>query len=66
MLNAIKADYLPCEFFDMKYDLTYYALQNWRIKDDDRKILHRSIENWSVYSPNPCDLCLAHCKERVK
>lgn len=66
MLNAIKSDYLPCEWHEMKYDLTYYALQHWRIKDDDREFIEQAIKNWEIWTPNPCDRCLARCNERSR
>lgn len=66
MLNAIKSNYLPCEFFEIRYDLTNYALANWRIKQDDREFLEKALINWQTYNPNPCALCLAHCNKKVK
>lgn len=66
MLNAIKSNYLPCEWAQMKFDLTYYALKNWRIKDDDREFLEHAIQNWEIYNPNPCELCLAKCNQKEK
>lgn len=66
MLNAIKSDYLPCEFFEMRYDLTNYALANWRIKQVDREFLEQALISWQTYNPNPCALCLARCNERSR
>lgn len=66
MLNAIKSNYLPCEWADMKYDLTYYALTHWRIKDDDRDFLQRAMDNWTIYQPDPCALCLAKCNQKER
>lgn len=66
MLNAIKSNYLPCEFFEMRYDLTNYALANWRIKQDDREFLEKALISWQTYNPNPCALCLAKCNQRSK
>jgi len=64
MLNAIKSDYLPCEFFEMKYDLTYNALKNWRIQEEDKEFLERALVNWKTYDIDPCALCLAKCNEK--
>jgi len=66
MLNAVKADYLPCEFFEMKYDLTYNAIKHWRMPPEDREFLARAIKNWDVWNPNPCALCLAKCHDKQK
>lgn len=64
MLNAIKGDYLPCEFWNLKYGLTCNAINNWRMPDEDREFLKRAMDNWSVYDLDPCSLCLAKCKNR--
>ena len=61
MLNSIKSNYLPCEWEELKYELTYRAIMNWRIKEDDKEFLHRAIDNWQVWHRNPCELCLAKC-----
>lgn len=66
MLNAIKSNHLPCEFEEMKFDLTYKALINWRIKDDDKQFLREAIANWETWHRNPCELCIAKCNERSK
>ena len=64
MLNAVKNNYLGCEWEDMKYTLTYNAVKRWKIQDEDRDFLLRAIKNWESYHINPCDLCLFHCKEK--
>lgn len=64
MLNAIKANYLPCEFEELKVDLTYKALKYWRLSNEDREFLNKAIDNWQVWNRNPCELCLAKCNER--
>lgn len=66
MLNAIKSNHLPCEWEEMKFDLTYKALINWRIKDDDKKFLREAIANWEIWHRSPCELCIAKCNERSK
>ena len=66
MLNAIKSNYLPCEFEESKFELTYYAILNWRMPNDDREFLRRAIANWEFYNPNPCKICIAKCNQRSK
>lgn len=66
MLNAIKSDYLPCEFWEMRYNLTYKAIRNWRMPEEDREFLKLAIDNWAIYDLDPCSLCLAKCNQRSK
>lgn len=66
MLNAVKSNYLPCEFEELKFELTYQALKHWNIKEDDKDFLTQALNNWEVWHRNPCELCIAKCnyKER--
>lgn len=65
LLNAIKSDYLPCEWQELRWALTYNAIHKWRIQDDDKEFLRRAMQQWeTIWNPNPCDLCLAKCKQR--
>lgn len=66
MLNAVKSNYLPCEWEEMKFDLTYHALMHWRIQEDDKEFLKAAIENWQVWHRNPCELCLAKCNTKER
>ena len=67
VVNSIKANLMPCEFEEVKYSLTYHALQAWKIKPDDREFLQRTLQNWEHnYHPNYCDICLIQCKQRTK
>ena len=66
MLNAVKGNHLPCEWKEMKFDLVYKALYNWRIKQDDKDFLHAAIKNWEFYNPNPCEHCLAKCNQKER
>lgn len=66
LLNAVKGNYLPCEWEELKYGLTYYALGHWRIRDDDRDFLLRAMDNWAIYQPDPCALCLAKCNQKER
>lgn len=66
MLNAIKSNYLPCEFEEIKYDITYNAIINWRMPEEDRDFLKKALGNWEVWHRNPCELCLAKCNQRER
>ena len=66
MLNAIKSNNLPCEWHEMKFDLTYNAILHWRMPEEDRAFLIQALANWEFYNPDPCKLCLAKCNERSK
>lgn len=65
VLNSIKGDYLPCEWQELRWALTYNAIHKWRIQDDDKEFLRRAMRQWeNGWSRNPCDLCLGKCKIR--
>ena len=66
MLNAIKADYIPCEWSEMKFELTYNAIHHWRMPEEDREFLQQAIKNWEIWNPNPCTLCLAKCRSKKR
>ena len=63
MLNAIKGNFLPCEWEEAKFNLTYNALQKWKLEPDDKAFLNEAMEHWQVWHRNPCELCLFKCKE---
>ena len=64
-LNAIKSNRLPCEWEEVKWDVTYRALIRWHLKQADRVFIARTLENWEHYIINPCKYCLLQCgKER--
>lgn len=64
MLNAVKSNYLGCEWEDLKFALTYKAIKNWNLKSDDREFLINAMNNWEQYKTNPCDLCILKCKTK--
>lgn len=64
MVNAIKSNYLPCEFEELKFKLTYNALINWRLTPEDRVFLRKALDHWEEIEWKPCDYCLLKCKQR--
>lgn len=67
VVNSIKGNLLPCEFEETKYELTYHAIQSWRIKPAQRDFLREALYNWeNYYHPNYCDICLLRCNQRTK
>ena len=67
VVNCIKASYLPCEFEEIKYSLTYHALEALKLRGSDREFLQRTMINWEKnYKPDWCDICLLNCKGRQK
>lgn len=66
MLNAVKSNYLPCEWEELKFELTYNAIQHWNIKEDDKDFLKAAMDNWEIWHRNPCELCIAKCNERSR
>lgn len=57
---------MPCEWEEEKFDLTYYALYHWNIKQPDKKFLQQTLEHWEEWYRNPCELCLMQCKGKQK
>lgn len=67
VVNNIKGAYLPCEFEELKYNLTYHALESWKLKFSDREFLQRTLINWEQnYKPDWCEICLLNCKGRQR
>ena len=62
VVNSIKSNLMPCEFEEKKFDLTYHAMYNWRIRFADREFLQKTLEHWEEWHRNPCDLCLLNQK----
>lgn len=67
IINSIKGDLLPCEFEQLKYELSYKALNNWNIKEFDRNLIRQAILNWdSGYKPSWCNICIINCHHRYR
>lgn len=66
VINAIKSDRLPCEWEDTKWNLTYHALNDWHLKNDDKYFVARTLKNWETYIINPCEYCLLHCNGKTR
>lgn len=64
VINAIKGNLLPCEWEEMKWDLSYKAVHSWNIRNDDKVFVEKALKNWQYYIVNPCDYCLLQCKQR--
>lgn len=59
LLNTIKRDLLPCQWHDMRWELTYRAIETWNMSAGDRQFLRDAMKNWLVWEHNPCDYCIA-------
>lgn len=64
VINAIKSDRLPCEWEDTKWNLTYHALNEWHLKQDDQYFVARTLKSWEHYFINPCEYCLLQCEKQ--
>lgn len=62
IFNYIKGSRFLCEWEDQKYDLIYYAYQNWRIKPADKKLLRQALNGMPKI--NPCEYCI--CSENMQ
>lgn len=65
VINCIKGNLLPCEWEYTKYELSYKAVHNWHIRNDDREFVKQAIKNWETYIINPCQYCLLQCKTKI-
>lgn len=61
VINNIKQNFLPCEWEEKKWNLTYHALSDWHLKHADKYFVARTLKNWETYIINPCQYCLLHC-----
>ena len=61
IINHIKQNFLPCEWEDKKWNLTYRALTTWNLKQADKVFVARTLQNWENYHLDPCKYCLLHC-----
>lgn len=62
IMNAIKANLMPCEWHDVRYERTLYAIQNWNISTHNRELAQRALDNFArgIPADNPCDYCILH------
>lgn len=42
IINHIKQNFLPCEWEDKKWNLTYHALHDWNLKQADKYFVART------------------------
>lgn len=66
IINAIKSIYMPCEWEDKKYDLCYYAKENWNLKRADKETVRKALYLFEI-NPNiinPCRHCILSTKAR--
>ena len=66
VVNSIKGNLFGCEFEEQKFDLTLYAMYNWKVKKEDKDFLKRTLEHWEEWHRNPCDICLLKCNGRQR
>lgn len=66
IMNNIKGIKMPCEWFDTRYQLCYYALQNWNLKLKDINIILNALDRFATEkdSLNPCQLCILSKKAK--
>jgi hypothetical protein len=57
VFNNIKGALYPCEWEEQKYDRIYHALNNWNLKNSDRKLCRQALNGMPKI--NPCDFCIA-------
>ena len=62
VINSMKSNLLPCVWEDRKWDLAWYAIQEWNLKTADRNFIRRALVNWETYTLDPCHFCLLSCK----
>lgn len=63
VINHIKSNFLPCEWESGKWSLTYRALHNWNLKNDDAEFVARTLLSWETYQIDPCEYCLIKCQK---
>lgn len=72
VINSIKGIKMPCEWFDMRYELTYHAYENWHIRKADKKTVELALARFEKNKDqiNPCEYCILsriaqnYCLER--
>lgn len=60
IINSIKGIYMPCEWEDKKYDLCYFALENWNLKNSDKDIIMKALDRLATEKEPliPCQHCI--------
>lgn len=65
VLNSIKGNLLPCEWEERKWNLVYHAIFLWKLPDEDKDFLEKTLVNWEHnYKPNFCEICLLGCQNQ--
>lgn len=58
VINGIKSDILPCEFFYNREDILKHALKKGHFKKKDEEIVKAAIKNIPYYNIDPCLFCI--------
>ncbi|MBO7715665.1 MAG: hypothetical protein J6S85_19035 [Methanobrevibacter sp.] len=60
IINSIKDIKMPCEWFDMRYDLTYHAYLKWHLKQSDKQVIIQALDRFATEKDtlNPCQHCI--------
>lgn len=71
VINNIKGIHMPCEWFDMRYELTYHAYNNWKLKRPEKEVVYKALKRFEKSEEiNPCQYCILrktaqmYCVER--
>lgn len=57
-INMIKGNLPPCEWEEQKFDLVYYAIHHYNLKNADKEFCRKALKNWETYRINPCAYCI--------
>lgn len=59
LLNEIKSNLLPCEWYDQRIYRVAYALDHRRLKEKERRLLGKALKYFAYhYTDNPCLNCI--------
>lgn len=59
IINSIKGNLLPCEWYECREQACKYALENYKIDDYERDLLKRCIFKFKKdKNKNPCQECV--------
>lgn len=60
VINHIKGDRMLCEWEDQKITLCTFALENWKLKATDKRIIINALAGFATEKEpqNPCQRCV--------
>ena len=64
IMNFIKNVYMPCEWYDRRYEFCEHALLNWNLNQKRKNIIIKALDRFATEKESlvPCQRCILSSK----